>query len=73
MKTENIIVANLKCEGCAETIKNKISEMADIEFVEVDFDKNMVSITHQGTTSRGSFTDMLNSIGYPEIIIKNRV
>lgn len=71
MKTENILVENLKCDGCAATIKNKISEMADIESVEINMDKKMVCITHRGTISRESFADMLNSIGYPEIVVKH--
>ncbi len=67
MKTEKIVVENLKCEDCAITIKNKIAEMADIADVQVDFEKHLVCISHSSDVSRESFSDMLHSIGYPEV------
>jgi copper chaperone CopZ len=36
MKTEKILIANLKCSGCENTIKNKLSEIEGVENVSVN-------------------------------------
>jgi copper chaperone CopZ len=46
--TENIIVANLKCGGCATSIKNKLKELHGIDSINVDLDSNTITIIHQG-------------------------
>lgn len=71
MKTEKIIIANLKCSGCENTIKNKISELEGVNNVIVNHEEDSVTINHSGVLSRDVFTKKLHSIGYPEATEEN--
>ena len=66
MKTEKIIVSNIKCDGCVGTIKSKISEMDGVESVVVNREEDSVTIDHSGKLTREDLTKKLQSIGYPE-------
>jgi copper chaperone len=66
METEKIIIANLKCSGCENTIKTKLSEIKGVESVIVNHEEDSVTITHSGKAKREDFTKKLHSIGYPE-------
>lgn len=70
-ETEKIIVANLKCDGCATTIKNKLSAFAGVKKVEVYNDRDLVEIEHDEKTTREHFTKKLASLGYPEATEEN--
>jgi len=60
-----IQVENIKCGGCAGTIKKKLSEDSRISNVEVDIEKGVVSI--ESSESDGAeFREMLLQMGYPE-------
>jgi copper chaperone CopZ len=69
--TENIIVANLKCGGCASSIKNKLKELHGIDSINVDLDSNNITIIHQGIVNRDTIAAQLKSIGYPEATEEN--
>ncbi len=66
MKTIKIEVENLKCNGCASTIKNKISALSGVGSVEVDNDSQVVTIVHDETIEKEKLTTTLKSLGYPE-------
>ena len=70
MKTERIIIANLKCSGCENTIKNKLSEIDGVESVVVN-QEDSVTITYDGVVAREVFTKKLHSLGYPEATEEN--
>jgi copper chaperone CopZ len=69
--TENIIVANLKCGGCATSIKNKLKELHGIDSINIDLDSNNINIIHQGIVNRDIITAQLKAIGYPEATEEN--
>jgi copper chaperone CopZ len=69
--TENIIVANLKCGGCATSIKNKLKELHGIDSINIDLDSNNITIIHQGIVNRDIITAQLKAIGYPEATEEN--
>jgi copper chaperone len=71
METEKIIIANLKCSGCENTIKNRLSEIEGVESVIVNHEEDSVTITHSGKAKREDFTKKLHSIGYPEATEEN--
>jgi copper chaperone len=71
MQTEKIIVANLKCDGCATTIKNKLFAIEGVRSVNVNTDEDFVEIEHEGITNREIFIKKLNSLGYPEATAEN--
>ena len=71
MKTEKIIIANLKCGGCENTIKTKLSELPGVENVAVNHDQDSVTITHNEASLRKVFTNKLLDLGYPEATEEN--
>lgn len=71
MKTEKIIIANLKCHGCENTIKNKLSVMDGVKSVIVNHDDDSVTINYDGSIERKTFTDKLHDLGYPEATEEN--
>lgn len=70
MKTEEIIIANLKCNGCASTIKKELSSLSGIKEVAVDVERDAVNVTYD-TIDRESIINKLHSLGYPEATEKN--
>ena len=71
MKSEKILIANLKCGGCESTIKSKISEIEGVESVIVNHDDDSLTITYAGNATRTDFTSKLHSLGYPEATEEN--
>jgi len=60
-----IQVENIKCGGCAGTIRKKLSEDSRVSSVEVDIEKGIVSI--ESSVDEGAeFRDVLLKMGYPE-------
>ncbi|WP_305952828.1 heavy-metal-associated domain-containing protein [Emticicia oligotrophica] len=70
MKTEEIIIANLKCNGCASTIKKEIAALSGVKEVAVDVEKDAVKVTYENI-GRESIINKLYSLGYPEATEKN--
>lgn len=70
MKTESIIVANLKCSGCASTIKKELLQLAGVETVTVDNEKDQVTVSYENV-DRIKITQKLHSLGYPEATEEN--
>ena len=66
MKTEKIIIANLKCNGCANTIKKNLSEIEGVESVVVLHDEDAVTVAFSEPATRIDFTKKLHALGYPE-------
>ncbi len=70
MKTENIIVGNLKCSGCANTITKELLKLPGMKTVEVDNDKDQIAVSYEGL-DRNAITEKLHSLGYPEATEEN--
>lgn len=70
MTTEKIIIANLKCSGCATTIKNDLLAIEGVSEAFVDIEKDSVDVTYEGV-DREVIIDKLHSLGYPEATEKN--
>lgn len=58
-------VENIKCGGCAGTIKKKLLEDSRISHVVVDIEQGMVTIDTETDASEDWRTALLN-LGYPE-------
>jgi copper chaperone CopZ len=71
MKTEKIIIANLKCSGCANTIITKIAGITGVKKVTVHQEEDLVTIDFEGAIARSLFTNKLKKLGYPEATEKN--
>jgi copper chaperone len=63
--TYQINVENIKCGGCASTIRSKLEAMAGIDKIEVDIGEGIVSVEAAEDT-REAVTAKLLKLGYPE-------
>jgi len=70
MKKEEIIVANIKCNGCATTIKKELLKIEGIKSVEVNIEKDTIILLYEGI-ERELIINKLHSLGYPEATEKN--
>lgn len=66
MKTEEIKIANLKCGGCATTIKKELLELDGVDKVKVDNDNDSVTVTYKDDDVRDAIIQKLHHLGYPE-------
>lgn len=66
LKTK-IIVQNLKCGGCANTITNNISSIENISEVEVDVDQSAISFQYLEIEDEIKVKEKLKSLGYPSV------
>ena len=66
-----IQVQNLKCGGCAATIKNKVSELEAVNAVEIDEMQGAVMIVHTEESVILKVKQKLAALGYPEIDAQN--
>ncbi len=71
MKTEKILVANLKCGGCETTIKNKLTAIEGVKDVVVNHDEDSVTVNYEGNATRSDLTKVLHDAGYPEATEEN--
>lgn len=70
MYNHTIIVANLKCNGCAATIREELMKMRNVSRVEVDVDQDTVTLSGDHF-SREDVVTRLHALGYPEATEKN--
>ncbi len=66
MITENIIVDNLKCGGCTNSIKQALKKIKGTTHVDVEVESSTVVIKHDGTKDKYDFLSLLGKMGYPE-------
>ena len=67
MKTETIVVDNLKCHGCANTIRREMAWIGEVINVDVDVDNSIIKVDYTGKNNmRDVFVNKLRKLGYPE-------
>lgn len=64
--TEKIEVQNLKCGGCAGTIKSKIALVDGVDSVDVDVEASLVTVTVSDSKSLEKVVIRLSELGYPK-------
>lgn len=65
MKTK-ISIDNIKCGGCAGSIKKGLKSFAEVSDVIVDVENESVEITHQDDFPVNTLKEKLLTMGYPE-------
>lgn len=63
----SLIVQNLKCGGCVNTITSKISEIENISNVAVDKETSSVSYTCENSEDEIKVKEKLRKLGYPSV------
>lgn len=64
MKTK-IIIDNMKCGGCAGSIKKGLRSFSEVSDVVVDVENESVEITHNDDFPIEKLKEKLSSMGYP--------
>ena len=71
MITEEIVLANIKCEGCATTITCDLLKIKGVIDAQVINEKDLVKVSYSPATIRPIIIDKLLALGYPEATEKN--
>ncbi len=71
MKAE-VQIENLKCGGCASTIKKGILAIEGVREIDIDIEKSIVSVTLENDNVE-EIKLKLSKLGYPEVGDKNTV
>lgn len=66
MKEHTLIVENIKCGGCANSIKNKLSQIENISDVLVQIEEGSVSFTALNDNVIANVENALLKMGYPK-------
>ncbi len=72
MKKE-LTIQNLKCGGCAHTIKTKVSELNTINNVEINIENSTVTFDYKTEEDLNFIVGKLFSLGYPVEGDKNSI
>jgi len=72
MKTAELYIENLKCQGCANTIKREINKMPETTAISLNFEESKIVIEYDSDEDMMEvFQQKLAKLGYPEIGKKN--
>lgn len=66
MKT-TLIIQNLKCGGCANTVISRLSELEEINDIEVSNEDNSVSFSYSNEENLNEAMSLLSKLGYPVV------
>ncbi|WP_442266505.1 heavy-metal-associated domain-containing protein [Tenacibaculum sp. ZS6-P6] len=66
MKKYTIVIQNLKCSGCSNTIKNKLNKVHNISEVSIDIENSIVSFRYKNDNDIISVKKILSNLGYPD-------
>ncbi len=61
-----ITVSNIKCGGCANSIKSKLEKIEEINAVNVDVENGQVSFVTDNESLVDAVKKSLTKMGYPE-------
>ncbi|MFM6954914.1 MAG: heavy-metal-associated domain-containing protein [Sphingobacteriaceae bacterium] len=65
METQEILVENIKCSGCMNSIKTAVLKLPGVAEVKIIKEEDKVQIIGEGM-DRIALVAKLNSLGYPE-------
>jgi copper chaperone len=68
---ERLFVANMKCSGCAHSIKTKLGEINGIDSVAVELENDAIDIGYDSLATRHTIIQKLHDMGYPEATEEN--
>ncbi|WP_370478422.1 heavy-metal-associated domain-containing protein [Tamlana flava] len=63
--TTTLEVQNLKCGGCANSIKEKLSLLPNVKDISVDVEHSLVSFSLDEESTVATVKTLLSKIGYP--------
>ena len=72
MKT-TVVIQNLKCNGCASTINNKLQAIENIDTITVDVENSSVSFEYDTEDTLEIVKKELHKLGYPLVGEDNKL
>jgi len=66
-------IQNLKCGGCAATIRTKVGELEGIDDIKIDESEHTVTVIHTKENVLLGIKQKLAALGYPEVDTENGV
>ena len=66
MNTEFFEVENLKCQGCANSVKKRLMRERGVSAVDVNLDEGTVKVAFTNSPERSHIAEILAELGYPE-------
>ena len=73
MMRYTIVVQNLKCGGCTNTIITKLNTLDTISNIEVEVETSKVSFNYTSSNDLALVRNKLIQFGYPSIGFKNTI
>lgn len=71
MIKEHLKIANLKCDGCANSIETALTKIDGVASVKVDEDDDAVDVSFSSPNIRERIVKKLAFMGYPEATEEN--
>lgn len=71
--TTSIEIVNLKCEGCANSIKKGVQAIIGVSNVAVNLETNIVKVATDKEETLTKVKQKLASMGYPEVGSANTI
>jgi copper chaperone CopZ len=65
MYSENIIVENIKCGGCANSITKALKNFDGVDDVDINIETQEITIKGGQELNREAIINKLSSLGYP--------
>jgi copper chaperone CopZ len=62
-----VIIQNLKCDGCINSIQKKLSALHGIDSVSVNLEESKVSFDYENELNLLDAKETLKIMGYPEV------
>lgn len=74
MKTHTFFVENMKCNGCANTIRKEASKFSSVKSVTVDPEQSLITLElNDASDELEQIKQRLAKIGYPEMGTENNI
>jgi copper chaperone len=64
--TYELTVENIKCGGCAHSIKSSLGKLTGVSHVEVNIEDGIIHVEAAEDVTREAIAEKLHHMGYPE-------
>lgn len=65
MNTKTYQVPAINCVHCVHTIKNELSELEGVKYVDGKFEEKQITVTFEEPANEQKIEKLLDEIGYP--------
>jgi copper chaperone CopZ len=67
MQQEILYIDNLKCGGCANTIRQALLQFKELNSIDIDVEKGAIKLGSDEEFQRAKYFSVLSKLGYPEV------